>query len=238
LEKLKLQHRAKKYQYREDRGGIAYIKKTVNKTDTVFDIGAHKAGYLHFFREQLGDTGKIFAFEPQSKLYHYLQKLKQLFAWENVIIESLAVSDQPGTAMLCIPYNHGKNSSPCATLIESHMDFTFQSREQVRTTSIDDYCNLLDIRPDFLKVDVEGNEWSVFKGAADILNSCRPRILFECEARFIGEKNVYEVFQFLQSLGYKGYFIKGDNIQPIAQFTVSTHQNMHTGIYCNNFIFE
>src|SRR4051812_34528711 len=108
LEKIRLQHRAEKYQFKEDKGGIAYIRRNVKRGDTVFDIGAHKAGYLYFFLEQLGATGKIYAFEPQSILFRYLLKLKHLFCWDNVTLEAAAVSSAPGTALLCIPYNNGR----------------------------------------------------------------------------------------------------------------------------------
>jgi FkbM family methyltransferase len=223
VEKLKLQYRAEKYQYQEDRGGIAYIRKTVQKGDTVFDIGAHKAGYLYFFLEQCGMNGKIVAFEPQSVLYKYLLRLKKIFNWKNINIEPFAVSRQSGNALLCIPYNNGRQSSPCATIIESHMDFKFQLKEEVSTITLDEYCHLHDLYPDFLKVDVEGNELSVFKGARELLRSHKPKILFESEARFVG---------------YKGYFIMGESALPIEEFDINYHQNPDSGIYCNNFIFE
>ncbi len=238
FEKIKLQHRAEKYQYKEDRGGIAYIRRTVGRGDIVFDIGAHKAGYLYFFLEQLGQTGKVIAFEPQSILYKYLSRLKKILGWENVVIEAAAVSAESGTATLCVPYNSGRPSSPCATIIESHMPFRFQAKEEVKTVSIDDYCRRYAISPDFLKIDVEGNELSVLKGAQQILRTAKPKILFECEARFVGEERVLETFQFLQQAGYQGYFIMGEDIHPIEAFDIHYHQDLSTGMYCNNFIFE
>jgi FkbM family methyltransferase len=238
LEKLKLRLRAEKYQYKEDKAGIAYIRRTVIKGNIVFDIGAHKAGYLYFFLAQLGDTGKIFAFEPQSSLNRYLNRLKKIFKWENVVIESSAVSKQSGTAVLCIPYNNGKSSSPCATIIESHTQFQFQAKEEVNTISIDEYCRWHNLQPDFLKIDVEGNELSVLMGASAILQTCKPKILFECEARFVGEARVLETFRFLQGLGYRGYYIMDENIFPIEAFSIQLHQDLSSGNYCNNFIFE
>ena len=47
IETIKLLHRAFKYS-KSDKGEIAYIKSAIKKGDTVFDIGAHKAGYLYF----------------------------------------------------------------------------------------------------------------------------------------------------------------------------------------------
>jgi FkbM family methyltransferase len=238
IERIRLQLRAEKYRKKEDRGGIAYILNEVKKGDTVFDIGAHKGGYLYFFQQQVGSNGNVLAFEPQSILNTYLTELQQLLHWQNVRIERSAVSNSSGNAVLSIPYNKGKKSSPCATIIQSQMDFAIRNREEVETITIDDYCRKHRIYPDFLKVDVEGNELSVFIGAKETLIRHKPKILFECEARFIGEKKVADTFAFLQGLGYNGYFIQDRLRNPISEFSVTQHQNNITGIYCNNFIFE
>ena len=89
IETIKLLHRAFKYS-KSDKGEIAYIKSAIKKGDTVFDIGAHKAGYLYFILNQVGAQGKVIGFEPQTFLFKYLTKIKALFKWENVNIENLA----------------------------------------------------------------------------------------------------------------------------------------------------
>ncbi len=238
IERFRLQLRAEKYRDKEDRGGIRYILDQVKKGDIVFDIGAHKGGYLYFFEQQVGITGKVFAFEPQSLLNSYLNELQTILQWNHVRIEAAAVSDKSGTAILSIPFNHGRKSSPCATIIQSHMDFTIREKQDVNTITIDEYCRTHRIQPDFFKVDVEGNELSVFKGAKETLTQYRPKILFECEARFIGENKVIETFEFLQSLGYKGYFIRDREYKSINEFSFKQHQHLGSGVYCNNFIFE
>jgi FkbM family methyltransferase len=237
-EKIKLHRRAGKYQRKEDRGGIAYIRNTIKKDDTVFDIGAHKAGYLYFFLTQLAHSGSVIAFEPQPVLFKYLLKLKQLFYWPNVRIESFAVSDKTGKALLYVPYNHGRPSSPCATIIENRLPFQYQLTEEVNTISIDAYCRLHNMVPDFLKIDVEGNELLVFQGAKEILQTRKPPILFECEKRFVGTKTMLQTFEFLTGLGYDGYFIMGDKTFPLSEFDPLKHQDMNGKMYCNNFIFQ
>jgi precorrin-6B methylase 2 len=74
IEGIKLKLRANKYKNENDIGGIAYINAVITKGQTVFDIGAHKAGYLYFMLKQVGDNGKVYAFEPQSNLYQYIKK--------------------------------------------------------------------------------------------------------------------------------------------------------------------
>lgn len=237
-EKIKWQHRAEKYKYREDRGGIAYIEKHVMAGDTVFDVGAHKGGYLYYFFEKLGRHGKIHAFEPQAILNQYLVRLRFLFGLDNLVIEACAVSGNTGTATLCVPYNGHRQSSPCATIIEHPPYELYRSKKIVPTVSLDNYCASRQIYPDFLKVDVEGNELAVFKGAEHILRSRRPRLLFECETRFAGAEKMKETFTFLLGCGYTGYYIRDNAIIPIAGFNPGLHQDINSGVYCNNFIFE
>lgn len=238
IEQVKLRHRANKYQYVEDPGGITCIRKFVRRGQTVFDIGAHKAGYLYFFQKQLGNSGKIHAFEPQQPLYKYLLRIRELFGWENLNVVPYAVSDQEGEAMLGIPRNGHRHSSPCATIIESRMEFDFQRMEKVATIALDHYCRARDLRPGFIKVDVEGNELNVFFGAQKILREIKPTLLFECEARFVGEERLLETFRLLQSFGYRGHFISGNAVLPIEGFSVQRFQQSGAKPYCNNFIFE
>jgi hypothetical protein len=58
----------------------------------------------------------------------------------------------------------------------------------------------------FLKVDVEGFELQVFRGAEQILEQHAPVILFECETRHLTEHTMTDVFAFLLDRGYIGSF--------------------------------
>ncbi len=240
IEQLKLRFRAGKYKNRNDRGGIAYIESVIKKGQTVFDIGAHKAGYLYFMVKRVGRQGKVFAFEPQSALYRYIQKIKALFRWDHVTIEHLALSDSAGAVTLYIPTNKvSKGSSPGATIVEKKDRGDTGITETVMTETLDTYCIQRQIKPDFLKIDVEGNELRIFRGGAETLKKYKPRVLVEIEARHVGQEKVLETVEFMETLGYKGYFIHGLQRIPFSEFSFDKYQ--HTGDmknYCNNFIFE
>ena len=239
FESIKLLHRVYKYS-KSDKGEFAFIKKSIKKGDFVFDIGAHKAGYLYYMLEQVGKQGQVFGIEPQSILFTYLQKLKSLFDWNNVVIENIALSNISGQSNLYLPTQlNGKLSSPSATIVEHDNDINFQSTEKVIITTLDAYCEKHQLIPHFLKVDVEGNELNVFKGAENILKKYRPKILVEIEARHIGKEQVMETIHYLVSLGYQGKIIQGNNFIPISEFTFEKFQDFsNKATYCNNFIFE
>ena len=239
IEHLKLRFRANKYKNKVDRGGIAYLLSSIKAGDTVFDIGCHKAGYLYFMQQNVGAQGKAIAFEPQSRLYNYIVHLKVVLNWKNVTVEHLALSDSAGKVTLYIPSNKkSKASSPGATIVQHPERTDMELTEEVNTITLDAYCLKNNLIPRFLKIDVEGNELRVFKGAVETLKKHKPKILFECEARHIGEDKVMETFAFLSSLGYTGSFIRDTSIVPIKDFSFEKDQNPDSGIYSNNFIFE
>lgn len=71
------------------------------------------------------------------------------------------------------------------------------------------------------------------------LKTCKPKILVEIEARHVGEKKVIETFEFLQTLGYKGDLLYGQNRVRLSDFSFEKYQNTNDKKnYSNNFIFE
>jgi FkbM family methyltransferase len=235
---LKLIIRARKYRYRNDPGEIAYLFSKIKKDDKVFDIGAHKGAYLFYMSKLVGKSGKVYVFEPQSILYKYLLTIKGLFSSE-IIIENLALSDSSKEQVLNIPSHKNENkSSPGASLSNNFVGQKIIKTEKIQSISLDEYCKHSNIRPDFLKIDVEGHELEVLKGAEEILKSYKPGLLVEIEERHIGLEKLNETINFLLSLGYNGYFFKGKDKLPISEFNPALHQNPTSKPYCNNFVFE
>lgn len=240
IERIKLWNRANKYKNKYDIGGISFLYTSIKKGQTVLDIGAHKAGYIYWMRKLVGESGKVVAFEPQSYLFKYISALIQNFKWNNVIVEHLAISDIDEKSVLHIPLNKtNKLSSPAATLLNISKPNKIQKTEIVNTQTVDNYCQTNNIKPDFLKVDVEGNELNVFKGAEKTILKCKPRILVEIEWRHAGKEKVLETFVFLESMGYTGHFIHKTQQKALSEFSFETYQNeSDMNNYCNNFTFE
>jgi FkbM family methyltransferase len=240
LEKYKLRLRANKYKTKDDIGGVAYLYQTIKPGQTVLDIGAHKGGYLFIMLGLVGKTGKVVAFEPQSRLFNYISKMKRLLNWDNVTIEHIALADKEAETTLFIPTNSvSKKSAPGATIVNYGERNDIGFTENVSTDSIDHYCSTHNIAPDFIKIDVEGSEMNVFKGAINTLTKYKPRIIAEVDKSFVGEANVLETVAFLKGLGYNVSFINQTERVPFESFDFARHQNRDSGnFYCNNLIFE
>ncbi|MCU1340370.1 MAG: FkbM family methyltransferase, partial [Bryobacterales bacterium] len=113
----------------------------------------------------------------------------------------------------------------------------------VPTIGLDDYFDVSD-KVTLLKIDVEGAEFGVFKGAARTLRQHAPLLVFECENRHLAPGNVQDVFSYLESLGYEGSFVCDNKVLPISRFDAAVHQRQDrewfwkSKDYCNNFIFR
>ncbi len=240
-EKLSLFIRAYRYRYKHDPGGILFIKASLGPGHTVLDIGSHKAGYLYFMARHAAPGGKVIAFEPQEELYRYLLGIKNLFKWEHVNVENIAISDENGVATLFVPENKRKKDSSCpgATIARSSDPSDYVSAATVVTETIDSYCSRMKISPDFIKIDVEGNELNVLRGGLATLKRCNPKIHIEIEARHAGRDKVMETFLFFKENGYTGHIIQGNKYIPLSSFSFEKHQNLSKkASYCNNFTFE
>jgi FkbM family methyltransferase len=85
---------------------------------------------------------------------------------------------------------------------------------QVKTTTVSDECDFLNCRVGLLKIDVEGAESVVLKGAEKILLRDSPLVYWEAAISLDlkhGRENVSECFDFLSSLGYEHYVLEGDS---------------------------
>ena len=242
FQRLAYLYRALRYRYRVDPVEISYILRALAPGDIAVDVGCHKGGYLYWMQRRVGERGRVYAFEPQPKLFAYLEGIQKTFGFSHVTLENKGLSDAFGNLELRVPVS-ASGTSPGATLnpVEGapfHSHF-------VEVTTLDRYFFDTGIRPALLKIDVEGHELQVLRGARQLLADRKPRILMECEQRHIGALgSLEEVFRFLLDLGYAGYFIHRGELRPLAEFDPALHQRMGEGRfweaeeYVNNFVFE
>ena len=211
---------------------LALIRANTRPGDLVCDVGANKGSYLYWMARW---ADQAVAFEPQPGLADYLRSVVSALRLRNVTVEQKGVSKQSGVLELYMP----SANSPEASL----MPIAGAETIQVPVVSLDEYF-APSRRVALLKVDVEGAELDVFKGAERILTQDRPVLLFECEQRHMRTGTVMDCFQHLEARGYQGWFIHGGALKPVAEFDLAVHQSQagerfwRSPDYSNNFLFK
>ncbi len=242
MNKLKYLYRALRYRYLLDAPEIRFLLRSLQRGNIAVDIGSHKGGYLYWMRRAVGKNGKVFGFEPQPRLYEYLQGVKQKMSYENVLLENKGLSAEAGHAELHIPVTPS-GASPGARL-DGPTEQDRHEKLQIELVTLDGYFLRRDIFPDLIKIDVEGHEQQVLRGGRETLRCCKPKLIIECENRHLASGDVLDVFGELDGLGYQGYFYAGRQWRPLSRFDPAVHQKAGEGRfweekgYVNNFVFE
>jgi FkbM family methyltransferase len=232
-------YRALRARYRDQRAEISSLTAAIRPGETAVDVGAHKGSYLLWLSRAAG-PGRVVAFEPQPALADYLRRACRAAGLDNVVVEGAGVSERGGSRMLRVP--GGRPSSPGASFEPAVAAASPGLDVSVPVVPLDEYFRSPPGRIAAVKVDVEGHELSVLRGAERILREHGPLLVIECEERHRGEGGVREVLQFLEERGYGGSFVRRSRLVPIREFDPAIHQR-HSGErfwdapdYCNNFV--
>jgi FkbM family methyltransferase len=171
---------------------IEWSRQLVSATQTFLDIGAHTGTYAVSLAPH---AKEVVAFEPQRGTFYALCGSVALSQLANVECVRVALGSPAqaatGYTTLSICSQDGGGSSVCLPASTSVL-----REERVEVRTLDSY-SLENVG--FIKMDVEGNELSVLKGARETIARCgRPKVLFESNG---GEDP--ELFGFfLTDLGY------------------------------------
>ncbi|MFQ6006077.1 MAG: FkbM family methyltransferase [Woeseia sp.] len=147
-------------------GNVAAIQKTVKPDDVAYDVGAHVGYFSVLMGDIVGSGGKVVAFEPRGLNLAYLQRHVSVNHCDNIEIVSKALGDRSGHAKL-----ETRTGSGTGYVSET-------GDEDVEITSIDELVASGTLPPPtFLKIDVEGGEMAVLRGARKVIEEHRPRMI-------------------------------------------------------------
>lgn len=142
---------------------------SVNDGMVVVDIGANIGYYSLIAAKLVGNSGKVYAFEPEPDNYRLLVQNIKVNNYGNIVAVQKAVSDSSGKRMLFL----SKMAHDHSFTKESAMDTKDGPRRiEIETTSLDEFFKQ-EIRQvvDLVKIDTEGAEWFILKGMSEIIKA-------------------------------------------------------------------
>jgi FkbM family methyltransferase len=140
------------------------FRSAVAAGDTVLDVGANLGAYAVLFGQWVGPSGRVFAFEPAPEARRGLERHVALNGLnDRVVVRPEAMADKDGTVRFRASGPHGDNR-----IMKIDRDDA-PDRIDVATTSIDTFCRGRNLQPRFIKVDVEGAELDVLRGARETI---------------------------------------------------------------------
>jgi FkbM family methyltransferase len=145
---------------------VEAIQKTVRADDVAYDVGAHVGYFSVLMSDIVGSGGKVIAFEPRGLNLGYLKRHVSVNKCDNIKIVSKALGDHSGHAKL-----ETRTGSGTGYVSDT-------GDEDVEITSIDELVESGTLPPPtFLKIDVEGGEMAVLRGARTVIEKQRPRMI-------------------------------------------------------------
>ena len=126
-----------------------------------------------------GQEGSVYSFEPVPETYSYLCNNLNILNIKNVTAYNFALSDRAEDAYIHIP----KSSNGLPNFYEAKVDGSKFSNNSIpiQCKSLDSYETMFSHKIACIKIDVEGHEWPLIKGAKNLIKRDLPILFIEID---------------------------------------------------------
>ncbi|PKU24463.1 FkbM family methyltransferase [Telmatospirillum siberiense] len=198
-----------------------FIPVLCDKSHGAIDIGTNMGEYSFFMARY---AKNVVSFEPNPDLWPEIRRRVP-----STVIEGVALSDHHGSA----EFRYVADNTGVATIETNNQLGMVKDSSSIRTRTVPmkplDSYDLQSVS--FIKIDVEGHEEAVLKGAANTLKRCRPALLIETEDRH-NPGAPSRLFSWLRDAGYFGFAVLGTELTRLEEPAAGTSDQ-----YINNFLF-
>jgi len=169
----------------------------------ILDIGANIGLYTLLFCKKTGLSGKVFAFEPAPEAFFRLKQNVKLNNFKNCKLFNSGISNEAGMSKFYVCEDDAFNSlgnKPMAPILKTI---------DIPVTTVDEFCQKENIaKVDLIKIDTEGADYLVLKGADGLLTSENsPIVMCEYNRNMDGGYSfkVIDMYNYLTETGYEIY---------------------------------
>lgn len=180
-----------------------FIKNICKPGDTVIDVGAHIGIFSCIMAKMVGNQGSVYSFEPAPFTFDILKQTISYNKLENIIIPQQAiVSDVDEGADFYI-YDNSKISN--GNSISMHNTSGKTKKIKVQSITLDDLLANKNIKNlPLIKIDAEGSEFNILKGAKNLIKKFKPFITLELHPKSFDDpkKILQQMYEFIKDLDY------------------------------------
>ncbi|WP_291720385.1 FkbM family methyltransferase [Bernardetia sp.] len=190
----------------------AFYKKLIlseYKPKLVFDVGANYGTHSILFLATGIDT---ITFEPNPACYDSFDTMAKLNNLK-YNLEKVAVGETESTATLVFPEKDTWLGSLTEEYVESINTFDKVKKVETKVITLDNYTDSKGIVPDFIKIDTEGFEINVIKGAKKLLRNNPTIITFEC----IKQEEKQQLFEQFDAINYQIHELQHLTTSPLSK---------------------
>ena len=178
--------------------GFDYLIDAAGRDMCVFDVGAHIGITTLPLARAVGPYGRVFAFEPSPLNRAYLDLHLRQNDIRNVTVMDCALTDQVGEV---VEFYEMSDVSGMNGLVNNRRGMR---AIEVNTVTIDQVVDKFKLRPDLIKIDIEGAELLCLKGARETLRVHQPTIVLSVHPRQMEEMgfSILALESLLNEAGY------------------------------------
>lgn len=210
---------------------LKIVTRLIKRDSICLDIGGNIGNFAYHLCKSCPD-GLVISFEPRSDLFNRLKNNLKKFS--NFKAHHLALSDKDCNLEISLDPSHGNST------VENVPSVAGLRREKIQGLSLDNFLeNELYSNIDFIKIDVEGHEAKVLKGASKTVQKFRPIILCESENKHLLPlgTSVQEVLKhFMLDFKYNCFYYMNGNLHPYNERIVPASKMSKEYQYIYNWL--
>jgi FkbM family methyltransferase len=203
---------------------LKILKKVLNTGDYFVDAGANIGWHTLFASQLVGNTGKVFSFEPVKKIFNLLVSNINLNELKNTVAINSALTDFNGHAkIICSSSNFGDNmlcytddtEQQLHTWYRNQAD-EFEDTETIHSVLLDDYIKINNIdasKIKLIKMDIQGSESYALDGMKNLVKNYHPTIILEFSPRHMKMcgASPFDILAFIDKHDYIPYHIREEH---------------------------
>lgn len=193
------------------------IKRYAKQNTLAIDVGCNVGLLALLMADAVGDLGEVYAVEPNPSLHEYIKKLFRINALSNMTLFQAVCSREKGNLSFCI---NGDDHTKSKLALDGGL--------RVGAIPIDELVKVSNKPLSLIKIDVEGHELDVLKGAVKTLKEKRPTLVFETGMH--SKHDIDEINHILDEVDYEVLGVINDwgiESKPLtASMTNKSHCNV------------